>query len=72
MKYQIDQSGKIEQTNKPTIVTLANGKTLTIRISSVEKQKLIKTMIELNRPVKNYTHKIFAALIFLYYYLKVK
>jgi hypothetical protein len=65
MTYQIDQSGKIEQTNRQTIVALANGKILTVRISSIEKQKLIKTMLELDRPFKNYTHKIFAALIFI-------
>lgn len=63
MKYQIDQSGKIEQTNWPTVVAIANGKSLTVKISSVEKQKLIQVLIRLDKPRKNYTLKIFSALI---------
>ena|SRR3989344_4781585 len=65
MSYQIDQSGKIEQTNKQTIVALANGTKKSVRISAVEKQRLIKTMVELDYPQKNYTHKIFAAMIYI-------
>lgn len=65
MIYQIDQSGKIEQTNKVTIIALANGKKTTIKITSTEKQKLIKTILELDKPKKKYVHKIFAALLFL-------
>jgi len=65
MAYQIDQSGKIEQTNRQTIVALANGKKRTVKITSTEKQKLIKTILELDKPKKKYVHKIFAALLFL-------
>lgn len=63
--YQIDQSGKIEQTNRQTIIALSNSKHNSVKISAVEKQRLIKTMLELDYPQKNYTHKIFAAMIFL-------
>ncbi len=65
MPYQIDQSGKIEQTNRHTVVTLANGHTKTVRISAAEKQRLIKAMIILDYPIRNYAYKIFAALSFL-------
>jgi hypothetical protein len=64
-QYQIDQSGKIEQTNKPTVVALANGEVMTVKISAVEKQKLIKTIIELRRPHKTYKYDIFSALVFI-------
>lgn len=63
--YQIDQSGKIEHTNKHTVITLANGHTFTLRISAVEKRKLIKIMLELDYPKLNYMQKTFAALIFI-------
>ena len=63
--YEIDQSGKIEQTHRHTIVAIANGKVASIKISSVEKQKLIKMILELRRPNKTYTYDIFSALIYL-------
>lgn len=65
MKYQIDQSGKVEDTNKLTIVAVADGKSKTLKISAKEKQKLIKVMRELDRPKKIFIYKMFAGLIFL-------
>ena len=65
VSYQIDQSGKIEQTSKPTTVTLANGFIRTVKINAVEKRKLIKAMIELDYPNLNYMHKMFSALVFI-------
>lgn len=65
MGFEIDQSGKIEQTNKPTVVALSNNESKTIRISAVEKQKLIKAILELGRPNKTYSYQILAALIFI-------
>ena len=65
MKYQIDQSGKIEDTNKLTIVAFANGKTRTLKISGVEKQKLIRSIRVLDYPKKTFIYKIFSGLIFL-------
>lgn len=65
MAFQIDQSGKIEQTNRHTIVALANGKRRTVKITSTQKHNLIKTILELDKPKKKYVHKIFAALLFL-------
>lgn len=63
MTYEIDQSGKIEDSNKLTIVALANGKTKTLKIGAVEKQKLIKTMRILDYPRKSFIYKMFAGLI---------
>ncbi len=65
MTYEIDQSGKIEDSNKLTIVALANGKTKTLKIGAVEKQKLIKTMRILDYPRKSFIYKMFAGLVFL-------
>lgn len=63
--YQIDQSGKIEQSNKPTILCLANGKHFTIKISAVEKQKAIKALLKLRHPHKTYIYDIFSALAYI-------
>ena len=40
--YQIDQSGKIEQTSKSTVIAVSNGKSLSILISAKEKRRLEK------------------------------
>lgn len=65
MKYQIDQSGKVEDTNKLTIVAFANGKTKTLLITAVEKRKLLIAMRAISPPKKTFIYKIFAGLIFL-------
>ncbi len=65
MSYQIDQSGKIEQTAKHTYVALANGKTIIIKISATEKRKVIDVIKELQLPHKTYVYQIFASLVFL-------
>lgn len=62
--YQIDQSGKIEFTGKNTVICLANGQVFTIKISAVEKRKLISTLKEIRKPNKTYAYDIFAALIY--------
>ncbi len=65
MNFQIDQSGKLEHTNRPTIVCLANGYIKTIKITAPEKQKLLRTIKEIEFPKQNYIYKLFAVLIFL-------
>ena len=40
MRIEIDQSNKIEQTNKDTIIGLSNDKTFTVLIKAREKRKL--------------------------------
>lgn len=39
MKCYIDQSGKVENTSKLTVVAYANGKVRSLKISAVEKLK---------------------------------
>ncbi len=64
MTYEIDQSGKVEDTNKLTVVAYANGKIKSVKIGSVEKRKLLAAMRTLDYPKHNYVYKIFAALIY--------
>jgi|SRR3989304_6631589 len=65
MIYQIDQSGKIEDTHKLTIIASANSKTKVLKISATEKQTLVNQMREIEFPRKTYIYKIFAGLVFL-------
>ena len=50
-RYQIDQSIKIENTNKTTYVCLANGQTLISSISAKDKKTLKLYFRELERPL---------------------
>lgn len=65
MRIEIDQSGKIEDTRKLTVVACANGQIRSIMISAKEKRKLIITMRALEHPRMIFVYKIFAGLIFL-------
>lgn len=65
MKCYIDQSGKVENTSKLTVVAYANGKVRILLISSKEKRKLITVLKRLDYPQKVYIYKIFAGLVFL-------
>lgn len=62
MKYQIDQSGKIEQTNVKTVVAITNGEEIAIVLSSADK-KLIQDIFRQTKHVKNYPFVVFAALL---------
>ena len=65
MGYQIDQSGKIERTNKTTVVALANDNLKSIKITAVEKQRLLAALKEIEYPKTNYVYRVFATLIFI-------
>lgn len=65
MKCYIDQSGKIENTKNLTVVAYSNGKSKSLKISAVEKRKLISIFKILDYPNKVYIYKIFAGMIFL-------
>lgn len=65
MQVQIDQSGKVEHTNRLTIVAFANGRIKSLKISGPEKQRLVKAMRSLDYPKKTFIFRIFAGLIFL-------
>ncbi len=63
MKLFIDQSGKIEDTSKNTVLAFSNEINGSILIKAVEKRKLLKIFREQNRP-KIFTFQLFSILIY--------
>lgn len=62
MRVEIDQSGKLEDTNRLTVIALSTGKT--IGIIAREKQALQKYFRQINKR-RQYIYKTFAILVFL-------
>ena len=60
MRVEINQSNKIEQTNKDTILGLANEKTFTILISRKTKRKLQEEFRRQGKP-RLFVYRIFIA-----------
>jgi len=65
MKCIIDQSGKAEATSSTTVVAYANGKAKSLKISAVEKRKVLAVMRDLGLHKKLFTLRTFASLVFL-------
>ncbi len=62
MMYQIDQSGKIEQTNKDTIIALSNNKQYSVLLPKKTKRLLQEYFRNQNRP-RMFVYDTFSALI---------
>lgn len=62
--YQIDMSGKIEQTSKLTVIALSNGKHSSIKLSARDKRYLQDIYRQAGKP-KSYTLQVFSALLYL-------
>ncbi len=63
MKIEIDQSNKIEATNKATVIAFSNGEKRTVLISAKDKKELQTTFRFLQRN-RIFIYKTFACLIF--------
>lgn len=66
-KYQIDQSGKIEQTERNTVIACINGKQFTVLFKKEEKRKLQRVFKAANMQ-KLFPYVTFAALIALLFH----
>lgn len=62
MKIEIDQSGKLEDTHKPTVIGFYGIKNKTIMILAPEKQRLQKYFRKINKP-RIYIYATFSILI---------
>lgn len=65
MPYQIDQSGKIEQTNKNTVLAISNGKQLTLLLRAKDKRLLQELFRSLFNKQRQYIYEVFSALLFI-------
>lgn len=64
MKIEIDQSGKVEKTSKPTVIGFSNSFQRTILISAKEKQKLQREFRKIGKP-KAFIYQTFNVMIFI-------
>ena len=64
MRIQIDQSGKIEETNKNTILAYSNGKNDVVLIKSATKRQLLDKFRRIGQP-KLFIYRTFAAGLYL-------
>lgn len=62
--YQIDQSGKIEQTNKVTVIAFSNGKHGSVKIAARDKRYLQDIYRRAGKS-KSFTIQVFSALLYL-------
>ncbi|PJC54504.1 MAG: hypothetical protein CO028_02040 [Candidatus Levybacteria bacterium CG_4_9_14_0_2_um_filter_35_21] len=62
--YQIDQSGKIEQTNKITVIAYSNGKHGSVKIAARDKKYLQDIYRKAGKP-KSFIIQVFSALLYL-------
>lgn len=64
MGIEIDQSGKIENTNRKTVIAFSNGKSGAVVILASEKKKIQKYFRSLGKP-KLFIHITFTVLVFM-------
>lgn len=63
MAIQIDQSGKIEDTARDTVVAISNGKQYTVLISAKTKRQL-QEVFRQNGKIKSYVINVFAFAVY--------
>ncbi|MCX6810090.1 MAG: hypothetical protein NTZ65_05120 [Candidatus Berkelbacteria bacterium] len=63
MRIEIDQSGKIEDTNRLTVIAFSNAKTGSILITAKDKKKIQSIYRKLGQP-RIFVYKLFAVAIF--------
>ena len=64
MKIEIHQSGKIEDTNRLTIVAYSNGSTKSLMITAKDKKSIQSVFRKIGQP-KLFIYKLFAVAIFI-------
>jgi len=64
MRIEIDQSGKVEDTSRKTVVALTNSKKFTVLINTKEKRKLQEKFRLIGQP-KIFVYYVFATLLYL-------
>jgi len=64
MRYRIDQSGKIENTSKATVVAFSNDTSKAVLVRARTKRQL-QEMFRRRGKIRLFIYRIFAALIFL-------
>jgi hypothetical protein len=64
MRIEIDQSGKVEHTNKNTVIAFSDGRSKSIFISAKDKREVQKFFRSIGKP-RVFVYRVFAILVFL-------
>jgi len=70
MRVEVDMSGRIEETNRPTVLALANGTFASIRISAKDKRTILKTLRYFRPKWSDTLISVFVFSVLLYLLLK--
>lgn len=65
MRIEIDQSGKIEDTSKPTVLALSNDQKFTVILSASDKKLLQDMFREFFHKKRIFVYQVFSALLFI-------
>lgn len=64
-KYEIDQSGKIEQTNRNTVLAISNGKKFSILLRAQDKRLLQDIYRTFFNKQRQFIYEVFSALLYI-------
>lgn len=63
--YEVDQSGKVEDTARDTVLAISNGKSFSLRFRAKDKRLLQSTYRKLLNRNRQFVYETFAALLYL-------
>lgn len=63
LRIEVDQSGKVEQTNRSTVLAFSNGRRYAVQILATTKQDALRKLREQGRSSRTAVQLVFAALL---------
>lgn len=63
LRIEVDQSGKVEQTNRSTVLAYSNSRRYAVEVLSTTKQEILRRLREQGRSSRASVQLVFAALV---------